>query len=101
MYESEDIVKYLVETYDAPTAPLWSGPLSANSGRAGRRRRAGRGGPLAPRAPERPLELWSFEARRFARFAREALSELELPYVLHNVAQGSSGREAFACGRAR
>jgi glutathione S-transferase len=41
------------------------------------------------------LELWSFEGSPYCRLAREALCELELPYVLHNVAKGSPGREAF------
>jgi glutathione S-transferase len=96
MYESEDIVKYFRETYDAPTAPLWFGPLSAISGGLAAGARAGRGRVVRPsRAPERPLELWSFEASRFARLVREVLCELELPYVLHNVAKGSPRREAF------
>ena len=46
-------------------------------------------------APAQPLELYSFEASPFCRIAREALSRLELPYVLHNVAKGSQKREAF------
>jgi glutathione S-transferase len=45
--------------------------------------------------PERPLELYSFEASPFSRIVREALCELELPYLLHNVAGGSPGRDAF------
>ena len=31
----------------------------------------------------------------FSRIAREALCELELPYLLHNVAHGSPSRDAF------
>ena len=46
-------------------------------------------------APEKPLELWSFEACPFCRLAREALCELEIRYVLHNVAKGSPRRDAF------
>lgn len=38
-------------------------------------------------APEKMLQLWSFEASPFARLVREVLTELELPYVLHNVAK--------------
>ncbi len=37
--------------------------------------------------PEQNLELWSFEASPFSRLVRERLCELELPYVLHNVAK--------------
>jgi glutathione S-transferase len=36
-------------------------------------------------APKQLLELWSFEASPYSRLVREVLSELELPYVLHNV----------------
>ena len=46
-------------------------------------------------SPDKPLELWSFEASPFCRIVREALCELEIPYVLHNVAKGSPRREAF------
>ena len=38
-------------------------------------------------APEKLLELWSFEASPFSRLVREELTELELPYILHNVAK--------------
>jgi glutathione S-transferase len=58
--------------------------------------RMGRGRRARPsRAPERPLELWSYEASPFCRLVRERLCELELPYLLHNVARGSSARGAF------
>ena len=46
------------------------------------------------RAPEKPLELFSFEASPFCRIVREAMTSLEIPYVLRNVAQGSEKREA-------
>jgi glutathione S-transferase len=96
MYESEGIVKYLRETYDAPAAPLWLGPLSTVAGGLAAGARMGHGRAARPsRAPDTPLELWSFEASRFARLVREVLCELELPYVLHNVAKGSPRREAF------
>jgi glutathione S-transferase len=39
--------------------------------------------------------LYGFEASPFCRLVREALCELELPYLLHNVAKGSPKREAF------
>lgn len=37
--------------------------------------------------PEKLLELWSFEASPFSRVVRGRLTELELPYILHNVAK--------------
>jgi len=45
--------------------------------------------------PDKPLELWSFEASPFCRIVREALSSLEMPYVLHNVGKRSPKRKAF------
>lgn len=38
-------------------------------------------------APETMIELWSFEASPYTRLVRERLCELELPFVLHNVAK--------------
>lgn len=38
-------------------------------------------------APAQLLHLWSFEGSPFSRLVRERLCELELPYVLHNVAK--------------
>ena len=43
------------------------------------------------RLPAKPLELWSFESSPFSSLVRERLTELELPYILHNI-----GKEQFA-----
>jgi glutathione S-transferase len=95
LYESADIVAYLCETYGAQP-PLWLGPLSIVSSGLASGARASHGRAARPsRAPAQPLELWSFEASPYSRLARETLCELELPYVLHNVARGSPQREAF------
>jgi len=98
MYESDDIIAYLYERYGSGSPPLSLrlGPLtylsstlaSMSRGMSGFRSRAGA-------APEQPLELWSMEGSPFCRLARETLTELEVPYVLHNVAHGSPSREAF------
>jgi glutathione S-transferase len=96
LYESADIVEYLRQTYDAPSAPLWMGPLSLASSEMATRFRSQRGRTARPsRAPESPLELWGFEACSFCRIVRETLCELELPYVQHNVARGSPRRAGF------
>ena len=50
---------------------------------------------LALKEPAQPLELWSFEASPYCRIAREALCQLELPYILHNVGKNSPSRPAF------
>jgi glutathione S-transferase len=41
------------------------------------------------------LEFYGFEASPYCRLVREVLCELELRYVLHNVAKGSAQRDAF------
>jgi len=102
MYESDIIIGYLYRTYGNSEVP-WglSAPLltdltsfiaSAARATAGRNYRRAR-------KPEKPLELWSFEASPYCRLARERLCELELPYLLHNVAKGSDKRSGFV-GRA-
>ena len=97
MYESDDIVAYLYVTYGG-REPGHAGPRSGRD----RELDVGIGVPsesgtraLASRQPAKPLELWSFEASPFCRIAREALSELELPYVLHNVGKDGAGRPDF------
>ena len=98
LYESDDIDRYLFAAYGdghvPPTLGLWpvqdATSMLASAVRLGagsRYRRA--------RAPKALLELWSFEASPYCRIAREALSELELPYTLHNVAKRSAKRDAF------
>jgi glutathione S-transferase len=100
MYESSDIVTYLVGTYGGRTGSLGkvgvvsSGLASAVRGAWGRTARGSR-------LPEKPLELWSFEACPYCRIARERLCELELPYVLHNVARASDRRDGFVARSGR
>eukprot|EP00850_Spirogloea_muscicola_P017788 SM000156S02144 [mRNA] locus=s156:115670:119128:- [translate_table: standard] len=97
MYESGDIVRYLFKEYGAgaqPTPGLLQSTLL--TGWIPTVVRAGRGMSrhmkAAAQAPARFLELYSYENNQFARLVREALCELELPYILHNVGKGSSRR---------
>ncbi len=98
MYESDDIVRYLFETYGNGSIH-WSlavPPLATFTAMLASLPRPGIGGFVhEARAPEQALELWSFEASPFCRVVREALCSLEIPYVLHNVAKGSPSRDAF------
>lgn len=90
MYESVDIIAYLFQTYAGRPVPgayqpgLFKTPASvvAEVLRSGRGLRV-----RASQAPAQPLELWSFEASPYTRLVRERLTELEIPYVLHNVAK--------------
>ncbi|KAH0898742.1 hypothetical protein HID58_048310 [Brassica napus] len=71
MYESGDIVKYLFNQYGNGRGPS-TGLLER----------------LDP--PPQMLELFSYENNSYTRLVREALCELELPYVLHNIGEGST-----------
>jgi glutathione S-transferase len=98
MYESDDIVRYLFDRYGDGRVPkmLALGPITdLNSILAGLARPGLGGYYRKAEQPRELLELYSFEASPFCRIVRERLCTLELPYVLHNVAKGSPGREAF------
>jgi len=98
MFESDAIVQYLADRYGDGKVPLSlrMGPLTVMSGSVGSLLRFPRGTRARPsRQPEGPLELYSYEASPYSRLVREALSELELPHVLHNVGRGSTKREEF------
>ncbi|MCO5593889.1 hypothetical protein L7F22_047908 [Adiantum nelumboides] len=96
LYESGDIVKYLFKTYGGGRKPS-KGLLESTilTGWVPTLLRAGRGmsrwQAAIPEIPPKKLELFSYENNQFARIVREALCELELPYVLHNVGLGSPG----------
>ena len=98
IYESDIIVGYLYANYGDSRVPwVLSTPLLTDASSAlasAARMTAGRHYRKA-KAPAQPLELWSFEASPYCRLVRERLCELELPYLLHNVAKGSSKRKAF------
>ncbi|KAI4388892.1 hypothetical protein MLD38_001181 [Melastoma candidum] len=98
MYESGDIVKYLYQTYGggmSPTAGILESTLL--TGWMPTILRAGRGMTFWEKAKDLPpekLELFSLETNPYARIVREALCELELPYILQNAGEGSV-REKF------
>ncbi|MFK7897975.1 MAG: glutathione S-transferase N-terminal domain-containing protein [Myxococcota bacterium] len=98
LYESGDIVDYLFAQYGTGPAPaaLRGGPLATLAVVASGIGRGSAGTFVKPsKAPEKSLELYSFEASPFCRLVRERLSELEIPYRLHNVAKESARRSAF------
>jgi glutathione S-transferase len=98
MYESDDIVRYLYQTYGGrPPHPLLRlGPLTFLTSELASLARPLRGRNARPSSrPGKPLELYSFEASPYCRIARETLCELEIPYLLHNVGKGSPRRATF------
>jgi glutathione S-transferase len=98
MYESDEIVGYLYETYGDGRVPLLLslGTLTTLGAAVAGLPRGRRGVSCsASKPPEKPMELWSFESSPYCRIAREKLCELEIPYLLHNVAKGSPRRDAL------
>ncbi|XP_009392576.2 uncharacterized protein LOC103978491 isoform X2 [Musa acuminata AAA Group] len=93
-YESNDIVKYLFRQYGQGRNPSF-GLLESTvfTGWVPTLLRAGRGMTLwknAGKEPSMKLELYSYENSVYSRIVREALCELELPYILQNVGEGST-----------
>lgn len=95
LLESQAIIDYLFLHYgesgktpgkwkNLPMLPLMQTLVSGASlmrGLSARESNAGK------KAPEQLLHLWSFEASPYTRLVRERLCELEIPYLLHNVAK--------------
>ncbi|MEO6771818.1 MAG: glutathione S-transferase N-terminal domain-containing protein [Kofleriaceae bacterium] len=97
LYESADIARYLATHYGSPSHRRSTpGVLAKATSAIASAFRPRKGRVATPsRLPEQPLELYSFEASPYCRIAREALSSLELPYLLHNVGKQGARRDAF------
>jgi len=96
MYESDAIVEYLLNTYGREAILPWNYRISRKFGilpfMIGNlfRPLPQQGTLRTPsKEPEQPLELYSYEPSPYCKIVREALTTLELPYVLHNIAMGS------------
>ncbi|KAI3682413.1 hypothetical protein L1987_82383 [Smallanthus sonchifolius] len=96
MYESDDIIKYLVQKYGDGNVPLSLSlglltTLTAGFAMIGR---MGKGSMYTKaKMPPQPLEVWAYEASPFCKLVREVLVELELPHILHSCARGSPKRQ--------
>jgi glutathione S-transferase len=98
LYESDEIVAHLFREYGNGRVPLLlaAGPQTTLGVALAGLWRAGAGGFYRPSKPaEQLLELYSYEPSPFSRLVRETLCSLELPFRLHNMAQGSARRAAF------
>jgi glutathione S-transferase len=101
LYSARNIVPYLFKNYGTgrvpfllrmPFAGLFSFFASLVRGFSGVRRTKGiRDVKLEPTS----IELYSYEASPHCRLVREVLTELEIPYLLHNVAKRSPKRKQF------
>ncbi|TYH32231.1 hypothetical protein ES288_A01G236100v1 [Gossypium darwinii] len=96
MYESDDIIKYLVEKYGDGSVPfmLSLGLLTTLTAGFAMIGRMGRGNSYTPsKLPPKPLEIWSYEGSPFCKIIREVLVELELPHIQRSCARGSPKRQ--------
>lgn len=94
LHEAPAIIDYLFRTYAGFQTPrtYQIGQWRPLLGQLASAIRGVRGIQARPAThPRKLLELWSFESSPYSRLVRERLTELELPYVLHNI-----GKEQFA-----
>ncbi|EOY08258.1 Thioredoxin family protein isoform 3, partial [Theobroma cacao] len=83
MYESDEIIKYLVGKYGDGSVPfmLSLGLLTTLTAGFAMIGRMGKGSSYTPsKLPPKPLEIWSYEGSPFCKIVREVLVELELPH---------------------
>jgi glutathione S-transferase len=103
LYESGVIGAYLAQTYGDGAVPFLSRATpvaTVSSVLATTLRPTGRHA-RPSKAPGQPLELYGFEGSPQSRLVRGVLCELELPYLLHNVAKGSARRADFVARSGR
>ncbi|MCX8072891.1 MAG: glutathione S-transferase N-terminal domain-containing protein [Candidatus Binatia bacterium] len=100
MYESEDIVAYLLKEYGADRLRQHGPPIPrlVNDGLSMLASVARFGGGSRCRVPNsrrrlKPLELFNMEGSPYCRKVRETLSELDLEYLVRNVPKGSPQRQ--------
>lgn len=98
LFESEDIIDYLAETYGNGRSMLGKLAAPVNTATAAAvglfRRRGARlqRGLEGSNRPEKPLVLYNFEASPYCRKVRETLDELGLNALVENVAKKSKRR---------
>ncbi|XP_020260361.1 uncharacterized protein LOC109836771 [Asparagus officinalis] len=96
MYESDDIIKYLVNKYGDGSVPilLSLGLFTTITAGLAMTGRLGKGSSYTPsKLPPEPIELWAYEGSPFCKLVREVIVELELPHILHSCARGSPKRQ--------
>eukprot|EP00638_Chattonella_subsalsa_P002113 CAMPEP_0117757654 /NCGR_PEP_ID=MMETSP0947-20121206/14869_1 /TAXON_ID=44440 /ORGANISM="Chattonella subsalsa, Strain CCMP2191" /LENGTH=281 /DNA_ID=CAMNT_0005577607 /DNA_START=223 /DNA_END=1068 /DNA_ORIENTATION=- len=96
MYESDDIIKYIADTYGDGEIPgsVSGGITTALSAGIGGIFRIGKGSQYVSAKPaNKPIEIWGYEGSPFVKVVREALVELEIPHFYHTTARGSTTRQ--------
>jgi len=97
MYESDDIINYLFDTYgeENESIPFTLQPsvVTTLSSSLSRLPRSGKGTQFVEaKQPKQPLVLWGYDASPFVKVVREKLVELELPHIYKTAPRGSTKR---------
>ncbi|CAN1277377.1 hypothetical protein LINPERPRIM_LOCUS16304 [Linum perenne] len=96
MYESDQIIKYLVDKYGNGEVPIMLslGLLTVSSCSSSFLLSCLSGQSYRPsKLPPQPLEIWAYEGSPFCKLVREVLVELELPHIYRSCARGSPKRQ--------
>jgi glutathione S-transferase len=98
MYESDDIIDYLYDTYgpgkEKVSTLLRAGAFTVLTAGFGLAPRMGAGSRYrAARMPEKPITVYSYEASPFCKLVREKLVELEIPHLMKSCGRGSMKRQ--------
>ncbi len=98
MYESDDIIDYLYDTYgpgkEKVSSLLLAGALTVLTAGFGLAPRMGAGSRYTPATmPAKPITVYSYEASPFCKLVREKLVELELPHLMKSSGRGSPKRQ--------
>jgi glutathione S-transferase len=98
MYESDQIVRYLYNTYGTGVVPALHrlGPLNSTLSFFATTMRPGKGSRVIGRHLQSLRELlilYNMESSPYCRKVREALTELDLAYICKNAPRGSRARE--------
>ena len=100
MYESDDIIQYLYDTYgpygDVSTSKNFKGTSTLLSLSLSSLPRRGRGTTFAEnkfKKDMKPVYFWGYEASPFCKIVRERLVELEIPHIQKTCGRGSNKRQ--------
>ena len=97
MYESDQVVRYLYNTYGSGVVPRHRlGPLNSTLSFFATTMRPGKGSRVIGQHRQSPRELlvlYNVESSPYCRKVREALTELDLAYICKNAPRGSRARE--------
>jgi len=98
MYESDQVVRYLYNTYGSGVVPALHrlGPLNSTLSFFATAMRPGKGSRVIGqhlKSPRELLVLYNMESSPYCRKVREALTELDLIYICKNAPRGSRARE--------